>query len=268
MVVSGALLVSLVWGVFRVPDDAVEEFAIPPQRFIDTLREQKEMKLKGGLYHLTQIKMAYNSNRIEGSRLSEDQTRYIFETKTVMGEALVNDVVEVTNHFKAFDFMISQIGTPLTIEKIKEYHRILKSGTSDAEKEWFAVGDWKQVANSVGGGPTTPPKEVDQAMGQLLRKYIGRSLTFDDLVAFHYEFEAIHPFQDGNGRVGRLILFEQCLQNGIMPFIVMDDEKAFYYRGLKEYESQPGFLRSTFRHFQDQFYSEFKDYIPTLGDAQ
>jgi len=245
-------------------DDRKDEFAISPQRFIDTLLEQKEMKLKGGLYHLTQIKLAYNSNRIEGSRLSEDQTRYIYETQTVMGDALVNDVVEVNNHFRAFDYLISNIGNPLTIDKIKEYHRILKSGTSDAEREWFAVGDWKRVANSVGGLPTTPPAEVDKAMLELLQNF-KKTLTFDQIADFHYRFEAIHPFQDGNGRVGRLILFEQCLQNGIMPFIVMDDEKAFYYRGLKEYDTQPGFLRSTFRHFQDMYYAAFKDYVPALN---
>ena len=219
------------------------------------------MKLKGGLYHLTQIQMAYNSNRIEGSRLSEEQTRYLYETKTVMGEALVNDVIEVNNHFRAFDYLIDNIELPLTIKKTKKYHELLKAGTSDAEKDWFAVGDWKRVANSVGGQPTTPPDQVDQAMRRLIESLCG-PLSFEQVTDFHYQLEAIHPFQDGNGRVGRLILFEQCLQNGIMPFIVQDDEKAFYYRGLKEYETEPGYLRSTFRHFQDLYYQTFNPYLP------
>lgn len=239
-----------------------EEYPISARRFAETLREQREMQLKGGLYHLNQIQMAYNTNRIEGSRLTEDQTRYIYETRTVSGEALsVDDVVETANHFRAFDFMLDHLDEPLDAEKLHEYHRILKSGTSDAARPWFVVGDWKTLANEVGGTPTSSPKDVAQHVDELFTATPER-MTFEDVCSFHYRFEAIHPFQDGNGRVGRLAMFEQCLRNDIMPFVVMDEQKEFYYRGLKQYPEEPGFLRSTLRSFQDQYYARYSEFVP------
>jgi Fic family protein len=238
-----------------------DEFAIDAAAFRAALLEQRRMKLKGGLYHLTQIVMAYNSNHIEGSQLTAEQTRYLYETNTVVGDARVDDVVETVNHFRLFDRMLDSVGTDLTAARIREYHALLKSGTSDADKEWFAVGDWKRVANVVGGRDTTPPSEVGPAIDGLLADYAGRTLTFEDICDFHYRFESVHPFQDGNGRIGRLILFEQCLAHGLMPFIVLDDEKAFYYRGLAAYDDEPGFLRDTFRHFQDSYAAAFAKYV-------
>lgn len=238
-----------------------EEYEIDAARFAQTLREQRSMQLKGGLYHLTQIQMAYNTNRIEGSRLSEQQTRYLYETRTITGDALVDDVVETTNHFRAFDAMLDHVGNPIAADTLKNYHRILKSGTSDSEKEWFAVGDWKQVANAVGQIETTPPDLVDEAIAHLLAKTPDR-LSFAEICDFHVEFERIHPFQDGNGRVGRLVMFEQCLANDIMPFIVLDDDKAFYYRGLDQYDETPGFLTETFRKAQDDYYSRYSKFVP------
>ena len=243
-----------------------DEYAIDAGRFRQALVEQRAMKLRGGLYHLTQVVMSYNSNRIEGSLLSAEQTRYIYETRTVTGEARVDDVVETVNHFRLFDAMLDAVGTPLTTARIREYHSILKSGTSDADKPWFAVGGWKQRANVVGGRDTTPPALVGAAMDDLVASFPGR-MTFEDITEFHFRFESVHPFQDGNGRVGRIVMFEQCLANGIMPFVVLDDDKLYYYRGLSEYESQPGYLRDTFRHFQDRYYAAFAKYITEPGEG-
>ncbi|MDR0415964.1 MAG: Fic family protein [Propionibacteriaceae bacterium] len=244
-------------------DEAAGDWPVDPRRFAAALAEQRTMRLKGGLYHLNQVQMAYNTNRIEGSRLDEEQTRLIFETRTVDGPAAVDDVVETANHFRMFDRMLDGLGEPLTVGRIKEYHRLLKTGTSDADKEWFAVGEWKRVPNTVGGVPTTPPAAVAAAMDGLLARYpAGRPLGFADVCDFHAGFEAIHPFQDGNGRVGRLILFQQCLENALMPFIVLDEEKLFYYRGLSAYEDEPGFLRGTFRHFQDRYCETYGAYVP------
>jgi len=239
---------------------ARDEYSIDAGVFHDALIEQRTMGLKGSLYHQTQIMMAYNSNRIEGSRLSADQTRYIYETRMVSGDASVDDVVEAANHFRLFDAMLDAVGTPLTVARIRDYHRILKSGTSDSDKAWFIVGGWKSRANVVGGHDTTPPALVAAAMDELLACYPG-PMTFEDITDFHYRFESIHPFQDGNGRVGRMVMFEQCLANNIMPFIVLDDEKLFYYRGLSEYEDQPGFLCDTFRHFQDLYYDGYAKFL-------
>lgn len=237
-----------------------DEYAIDAQKFRDALIEQRAMKLKGGLYHQNQIMMAYNSNHIEGSLLSAEQTRYIYETHTVAGDARVDDVVETANHFRLFDAMLDAVGIPLTSARICDYHKILKSGTSDSDKDWFVVGGWKTRANVVGGHDTTPPPLVESEMEALLVQYPG-TMTFEDIADFHYRFESIHPFQDGNGRIGRIVMFEQCLANGIMPFIVLDDDKLYYYRGLAEYDSQPGFLRDTFRHFQDVYYASFAKFI-------
>lgn len=238
-----------------------DEYAIDARRFAETLVEQRAMQLKGGLYHLTQIELAYNTNRIEGSQLSEEQTRSIFETRTVHGDARVDDIAETSNHFRMFDAMLDGLGQPLTADTIKSYHRLLKEGTSDAERDWFAVGDWKRLPNEVGGQATTPPEHVHLAIDELLGE-TPSTMTFEDIVDFHHRFESIHPFQDCNGRVGRLIMFGQCLTNGILPFIVRDDQKAFYYRGLADYGTEPGFLRDTLRHFQDAYYKRFAQFVP------
>jgi Fic family protein len=244
-----------------------EEYPIDGGRFAQTLVEQRAMKLPGGLYQLNQIELAYNTNRIEGSQLTAEQTRFIYETRTIDGRASVDDVIETVNHFRVFDLMLDSYRSPLTSGRIREYHRILKTGTSDAEKPWFAVGDWKQIPNTVGGITTVAPEHVELAITELLGDYYtaDRVMSFEDICDFHHRFESIHPFQDGNGRIGRIILFEQCLAAGIMPFIVLDEEKDFYYRGLSQYDQEPGYLRDTFRHFQDIYYAKYHEFIPAAG---
>jgi len=247
-------------------DDMADEYAVSPARFSDTLREQRAARLKGGLYHLTQVLMAYNTNRIEGSQLSEDQTRYIYETRTISGDGVrVDDVIETVNSFDLFDMMIDHLEASVTVETLKDYHRVLKSGTSDSRRDWFVVGDWKRVPNEVGGRRTVSPEHVELAVEELIRDQAVQSqMSFEDIVDFHYRFERIHPFQDGNGRVGRTVMFQQCLQNKIMPFIVLDSQKEFYYRGLAEYEVEPGYLRDTLRTFQDRYYERFAELVPVL----
>lgn len=226
---------------------------------LSKLKEEKEMGLKGGLYHQTQIKLAYNSNRIEGSKLSEEQTRYIFETNTIQVEnrettASVNDIIETVNHFTCFDNLIDIADEQLSENHIKEFHRILKTGTSDAKKSWFRIGDYKARPNVVGGIETSLPKDVPTDIRSLLSEYNKKEIfTFEDIVDFHYHFEKIHPFQDGNGRVGRLIMFKECLKNDIIPFIVEDQYKFFYYRGLTEYSRVKGFLIDTCLSAQDDY---------------
>lgn len=241
-----------------------DEYPIAPSQFAATLRQQRAVRLKGGLYHLNQVLLAYNTNRIEGSSLDEDQTRYIYETQTVSGAAVpVDDVIETSNSFRLFDVMLDQYDKPITTEMLKNYHRTLKTGTRQASTDWFAVGDWKRVANTVGGARTTPPEHVALAVEDLLaRTPSAGKMSFSDIADFHYRFESIHPFQDGNGRVGRAVMFQQCLQNNIMPFIVLDSQKEFYYRGLKAYADEPGFLRDTLRSFQDSYYERFSEYVP------
>jgi Fic family protein len=225
---------------------------------LSRLREEREMRLKGGLYHVTQIKFCYNSNRIEGSRLTEEQTRFIFETNTIntgaSGTANVDDIIETVNHFSAFDYMLRIADKPLSEAIIKEFHRILKTGTTDAKKDWFRVGDYKVKPNIVGDTETTPPAKVQTAIKKLLAKYNDNTtISFDNIIAFHYHFEKIHPFQDGNGRVGRLILFKECLARTLMPFIIDEEHKLFYYRGLKEFEKTPGYMLDTCRSAQDDY---------------
>jgi Fic family protein len=230
------------------------------------LQDQRATGMKGGIYHQNQIDLAYNSNRIEGSKLSHDQTRYIFETGSIDGLALVNDVVEAANHFRAFDCMLDNLNIDLNAEKLKQYHLILKTGTKDADQDWFAVGDWKRLGNMVGGTETTPPEKVGGAIDELLALYPqGKPMEFADIVDFHYRFESIHPFQDGNGRVGRLAMFEQCLRNKILPFIVLDEEKGFYYRGLSNYDKDKNWLLDTCRHFQDGYHSKYKSLFTLAG---
>lgn len=226
---------------------------------LSQLLEEKMMGLKGGLYHQTQIRLAFNSNRIEGSRLSEEQTRYIYETNTLHLEngdstANVNDIIETVNHFLCFDYMLDVAREPLSEIQIKEFHRLLKNGTSDARKTWFRVGEYKSKPNVAGGIETSLPKDVHTDMRNLLNQYHQKeSVTLQDIVDFHYHFEAIHPFQDGNGRVGRLIIFKECLANNILPFIIEDENKFFYYRGLKEYPRVKEFLTDTCLSEQDDY---------------
>lgn len=236
------------------------------------LVEEQQSHRKGGLYHKTQIQLAYNSNRIEGSKLTEEQTRYIFETRTIGfrdQEAVpVDDIIETTNHFVAFDYLLSTISEPLTEDVIKNFHRILKSGTADAQKTYFNVGGWKQLANEVGGCATTSPSDVAKAMAELGEWYGGvNKVTISVLAEYHWRFERIHPFQDGNGRVGRLILFRECLRHDIMPFVVDNEHKMFYYRGLSEFPRTPGFLLGTLQSAQDT-YAAWVDYFnPDLLDG-
>jgi len=220
------------------------------------LKEEKDMKLKGRLYHHLQIKMCYNSNKIEGSQLTEDQTRYIFETNTIATEkfkaANVDDIIEAVNHFACFDYMLDTAKLPLSEEMIKEYHRILKSGTSDSRKEWFNVGAYKKLENTVGNADTVKPENVEKEIKKQLQVYGKKEMAgVHDIVDFHYRFEKIHPFQDGNGRVGRLIAFKECLKNDVVPFIIQDEFKQYYYRGLQEYAKTPEYLRDTCLHGQD-----------------
>lgn len=223
---------------------------------LQILRDEKSIRLSGGLYHELQIRMTYNSNHIEGSKLSEDQTRMIFETNTInVGDGVpVDDVIETVNHFRAIDFIIDNAENTLTEYIIKRLHYILKQSTRDSSLEWFAVGDYKKRANVVGGRETAKPKEVHNKIINLLTKYESlKSVTMDDIIQFHYDFERIHPFQDGNGRVGRLIAFKECLRFGIVPFIIEDSKKMFYYRGLSMWDTEKGYLRDTCLDGQDTF---------------
>ena len=245
-----------------------KEFDISNINVLDILREQKEMQLKGNLYHNTQIAFTYNTNHIEGSTLTEEQTRYIFETNTILFEdktiANVNDIIETTNHFKLIDYMIDVANDELTEDMIKKFHSILKTGTSDSKKEWFNVGEYKQLPNSVGDMKTTAPKDVQKNMQKLLDWYNSlMQITINEIIEFHARFEKIHPFQDGNGRVGRIIAFKECLKNNIIPFIILDKDKLFYYRGLKEYQSnrEKGYLIDTCLNAQDQYIKIIEYYL-------
>ena len=220
------------------------------------LTEQMEMRMKGGIYHKTQIDLTYNSNHIEGSRLSHEQTRYIFETNTigVTQEAVnVNDIVETVNHFRCIDLIIEHATDELSIDFIKELHKVLKTGTSDSRKDWFAVGDYKRLPNEVGGEETCPPEQVAERMEEMLADYLNSKRQFEDILDLHVRFERIHPFQDGNGRVGRLITFKECLCSGIVPFIITDELKLLYYRGLSEWGHVNGYLTDTCLTAQDQY---------------
>lgn len=246
----------------KKPDRANKKNANPS--LLDILGEQKNTKMSGGIYHKVQIDLTYNSNHIEGSRLTHDQTRYIFETNTIgiEDEAVnVDDVIETANHFRCIDMVIDQAGKDLSEKFIKELHFILKTGTSDSRKDWFAVGDYKKLPNEVGGNDTALPEEVADKMRRLLTQYNSlQDKTFEDIVAFHVAFERIHPFQDGNGRVGRLILFKECLKYNIVPFIIEDNLKLFYYRGLKEWDKEKGYLMDTCLTAQDRF-KAYLDYF-------
>ncbi len=240
---------------------------------LNILREQKEMGLKGNLYHITQINFAYNTNHIEGSTLTEEQTRYIYETNTLVLEdgnntTNVDDIIETSNHFKLVDYMIEVADKTLSDDMIKEFHKILKTGTSDERKTWFNVGEYKSLANEVGGNETSKPEDVEENMRDLLLWYnLLENVKFEDIVKFHSEFEKIHPFQDGNGRVGRIIMFKECLKNNIVPFIILDKDKLFYYRGLNEYQHgcEKGYLIDTCLNAQDQYQKLIEKFIGNLS---
>ena len=239
-------------------DCAPEELchSVSDNALLQTLRDEKQIRMPGGLYHELQIRRTYNSNHIEGSRLSEDQTRMIFETNTVdvAGGVPVDDIIETVNHFRAIDYVIDKAEEPLTEDIVKELHRILKQGAKDAALDWFAIGDYKKRANMVGGRETTAPREVPAQMNALLLAYESlHSVTIHDIICFHHDFERIHPFQDGNGRVGRLIALKECLRYAIVPFIIEDTKKMFYYRGLSEWEREKGDLTDTCLDGQDTF---------------
>ena len=245
-----------------------EEFNISKYNILDILREQKNMKLKGNLYHNTQITFAYNTNHIEGSKLTEDQTRYIYETNTLLAEkdsvTDLDDILETANHFKLVDYMLDIADKKLTENMIKEFHRILKEGTSDGRKDWFVVGDYKKLSNEVGGLKTTEPKNVERDMKKLFDWYDSlEQISIKEIIEFHARFEKIHPFQDGNGRVGRIIAFKECLKNNIVPFIILDKDKLFYYRGLNQYQNnkEKGFLIDTCLNAQDQYTEMLKYYL-------
>lgn len=256
--IDGAFLTGKTW---NIPADAALPLRKSTRRktmpLLSVLREQRQMRLTGGIYHRTQIDLTYNSNHIEGSRLTHEQTRYIFETNTIgITDQSVNvdDIVETVNHFRCIDMIIDRAGERLSESFIKELHGCLKAGTSDSRKDWFAVGDYKRLPNEVGGLETVAPEDVHGAMKRLLQEYNARRLkSFEDIVDFHQRFETIHPFQDGNGRVGRLIMFKECLANGHVPFIVTDDLKMFYYRGLQQWPSVRGYLLDTCLTAQDRY---------------
>ena len=254
--IEGAFLTGKTW---NIPADASmpkrsKKKASP---LLAALREQKEAKMKGGIYHRIQIDMTYNSNHIEGSRLTKEQTRYIFETNTlgITTEITnVDDIMETVNHFRCIDYVIDHATDKITETHVKHLHLLLKTNTSDSRKSWFAVGDYKRIANAVGEEETAQPKDVHNKMKSLLAEYNSKKkASFDDLLDFHVQFEHIHPFQDGNGRVGRLLLFWQCLQNAIVPFIITDDLRLFYYRGIQNWGKINGFLRDTCLTAQDNF---------------
>ncbi len=257
--IKGAFLTGKTW---NIPEDSTLPEKGNKKKFsnnilLNHLKEQKEMKLKGGIYHRTQIDLTYNSNKIEGSRLTHDQTRYIFETNTIgASEKSVNvdDIIETSNHFRCIDLIINKAKNKVSESFIKELHFLLKSGTSDSSKDWFNVGEYKKLPNEVGGNETCPPKEVATKMKALLSDYHNiEKKSFEDIINFHYQFEIIHPFQDGNGRVGRLIMFKECLANNIVPFIIDEDLKLFYYRGLQEWNHIREYLLDTCLTAQDNY---------------
>lgn len=243
--------------MWRIPADAPLPDGAEHSPLLLALQEQMESKMRGGIYHRTQIDLTYNSNHIEGSRLSKEQTRYIYETNTigVTDEAVsVDDIIETTNHFRCIDFIIEHAEEPLTEEMIKRLHTILKTGTSDADRPWFAVGEYKRLPNEVGGKETAAPEDVPAAMRALLQEYTGkRQVSLEEILDFHYRMEMIHPFQDGNGRVGRLIIFKECLAHHIVPFIITEELKMYYYRGLDRWEEVRGYLLDTCLTAQDRY---------------
>lgn len=254
--IEGAFLTGKTW---NIPADAV----LPQKKkqkiypLLKRLRQEKESGLKGGIYHRTQIDLTYNSNHIEGSRLTKEQTRYIFETNTLgitAENTRIDDILETVNHFRCIDYIIVHATEKITEPHVKQLHSILKNNTSDSQKSWFAVGDYKRLANEVGREETVQPHDVHKRMKTLLAEYnANKHVTFDDILDFHVQFERIHPFQDGNGRVGRLLIFWQCLQSGIVPFIITEELRMFYYRGLQNWGRINGYLHDTCLTAQDEY---------------
>ena len=264
--IPNALLNGKTW---YLPENAekperVNKHSALPRTLLEVLKAEKASRLSGGIYHKVQIDFTYNSNHMEGSRLTHDQTRYIFETNTIgVHETTLNvdDIVETANHFRCIDLIIDRAGSIINEALIKQLHAMLKNGTSDSRKDWFAVGDYKKLPNEVGGKVTALPKEVPAKMKELVAAYNAKKeRTFDELLDFHYRFECLHPFQDGNGRIGRLLLFKECLRYNIVPFIIDEESKLFYYRGLKEWQNERGFLRDTCLAAQDKF-KTYLDYF-------
>ncbi len=264
--IPGAFLTGKTW---NIPENAekpqrINKRSSEPKSLLERLREEKKTSLKGGIYHKTQIELTYNSNHIEGSKLTHDQTRYIFETNTIgiENDSLnVDDIIETANHFKCIDMIIDNATYKLTEKFIKELHFTLKSGTSDSRKDWFKVGEYKKLPNEVGGKETANPEEVSKKIKELLKYYNEKNEhSLEEIIEFHYQFESIHPFQDGNGRVGRLIMFKECLKNNIVPFIIDDSMKMFYYRGLAEWNNEKGYLTDTCLSAQDRF-KKYLDYF-------
>lgn len=261
--IDGAFLTGKTW---NIPADAVlpQKGKKKVSPLLQHLREEKETKLKGGIYHRTQIDLTYNSNHIEGSRLTKEQTRYIFETNTLgitTESTRIDDIMETVNHFRCIDYIIDHATDRLTEAHIKQLHFILKTNTSDSQKPWFAVGDYKRLANEVGGEETVQPKDVHKRIKELISNYNAiTQIELDDILNFHVQFERIHPFQDGNGRVGRLVMFWQCLQSGIVPFIITEELRLFYYRGIQNWGRTDGFMRDTCLTAQDN-YKALLDYF-------
>ena len=262
--IPGAFTTGRIW---NIPENAVlpvKSTSFSNNQLLNILKEQKDSKIKGGIYHRTQIDLTYNSNHIEGSRLTQDQTRYIFETNTIgitSDSVNIDDIIETTNHFTCIDIIIDNAKSRLSERFIKKLHAILKSSTSESRKDWFNVGEYKKLPNEVGGQETTLPEDVEREMRKLIKDY--NSITkksIDDIIDFHYRFESIHPFQDGNGRVGRLIMFKECLTNNIVPFIIYDEMKMFYYRGLQQWPKVKECLRDTSLSAQAD-YKEILDYF-------
>lgn len=264
--IPGAFLTGKTW---NIPEDAVQPDRInkakeQPKTLLEVLKTEWANKISGGIYHKIQIDLTYNSNHIEGSRLTRDQTRYIYETNTIGvdgGPLNIDDIMETANHFKCIDMIIERANYGLSEAFIKQLHLTLKNGTSDARKNWFAVGDYKRLPNEVGGKKTTAPEEVPDRIRNLLDDYNQqRTKTLEEIIEFHYQFEMIHPFQDGNGRVGRLIMFKECLRNNIVPFIIDEELKLFYYRGLHQWKVERGYLLDTCLTAQDKF-KAYMDYF-------
>lgn len=264
--VKGAFLTGKTW---NIPENAEKpersnKHKPAPQTLLDVLKEEKRQGVHGGIYHKIQIDLTYNSNHIEGSCLTHDQTRYIFETNTIgiTDEGVrVDDIIETSTHFRLIDEIIENAKAQLTEKFIKNLHYVLKTGTSDAKKDWFAVGDYKKLPNEVGGSETTLPENVSTEIKKILKQYNEKeNITLEDIIEFHVQFERIHPFQDGNGRVGRLIMFKECLKHNFVPFIIEDDIKMFYYRGLKEWNVERGYLVDTCLSAQDKF-KKYLDYF-------
>lgn len=267
--IEDAFLTGKTW---NIPENAerperINKSSNTLRTLLEVLKAEKAGATSGGIYHKVQIELTYNSNHIEGSRLTHDQTRYIYETNTIgVSDEVYNvdDIVETANHFRCIDLIIEQAPYVLTEKFIKQLHAVLKNGTSDSRKNWFVVGDYKKLPNEVGGRETAPPERVHTEVKELLQNYNSlNTRTMDEIIDFHVKFERIHPFQDGNGRVGRLILFKECLRNNVVPFIIDEKLKLFYYRGLHEWENEQGYLKDTCLTAQDQF-KEYLDYFQIL----